>query len=141
MASRQYDLKVSGSPSQISNVACNGAPNASAFSFLVKISMGILSGNVPPEWHPASAELRAACERAAEHCRAKRTDLATLAVQFAVANPDIATTLIGMGDTAQVTHNLAAVSKPLDTELLTEVAAILATVHNQGWQVGRPENR
>jgi len=104
------------------------------------LAMGILSGNPPPDWHPASAELKAACERAAEHCKSRGTDLATLAVQFAVANPDIATTLIGMGDTAQVAHNLAAVSKPMDRELLAEVAAILAPVHNQGWQVGRPEN-
>ena len=105
------------------------------------LAMGILSGNTPPEWHPASAELKAACVQAAEHCKAHGTDLATLAVQFAVANPDIATTLIGMGDTVQVAHNLTSVEKPLDTELLAEVLSILAPVHNQTWQTGRPENQ
>jgi L-galactose dehydrogenase len=104
------------------------------------LSMGLLSGAEPPSWHPASPELKAACARAAEHCRSRGMDLATLATQFAIANPDIATTLIGMGDTEQVTRNLAAIASPPDPTLLAEVAAILAPVHNQGWQTGRPEN-
>lgn len=98
------------------------------------LAMGLLSGNEPPLWHPASPELKAACARAAEHCRSKGADLATLAVQFSLSNSDIATTLIGMGDTDQVRRNLAAASSPPDPALLAEVSAILAPVHNQGWK-------
>lgn len=35
------------------------------------ISMGLLSNRKVPDWHPASAEIQAACQRAAEYCRNK----------------------------------------------------------------------
>ena len=57
--------------------------------------MGLLFDADPPSWHPAPLDVRAACARAARHCTAKGADIARLALQFAVANPAIATTLVG----------------------------------------------
>mmetsp|Transcript_20073 Transcript_20073/g.30390 ORF Transcript_20073/g.30390 Transcript_20073/m.30390 type:complete len:500 (-) Transcript_20073:124-1623(-) len=66
------------------------------------LSMGLLTHQPPPEWHPANQELKDACCKAAiiahEHC----VDLPTLAVLFAIAQEDIGCTLLGMGSIKEV---------------------------------------
>lgn len=104
------------------------------------LSMGLLTHRGAPDWHPAPAELKAACTRAAEHCRAKGADLSRLALQFAVANPAIATTLVGTASPENLKKNAAWIEEPLDQELLAEVQQILAPVRNTTWPTGRPEN-
>ena len=37
-------------------------------------------------------------------------------------------------------RNVALVGTPIDEELLADVLAVLAPVHNQFWPNGRPEN-
>lgn len=48
------------------------------------LSMGLLTQQGPPEWHPAPAELKEAAAAAAACCRDQGVDLAKLALQFAV---------------------------------------------------------
>jgi L-galactose dehydrogenase len=104
------------------------------------LAMGLLTEEGPPSWHPAPPEMRAACAQAATTCRRQGTDIARLALQFAVAKPQIATTLVGMASEAQVRQNVACIAEPPETPLLTEVQAILAPIRNQTWPSGRPEN-
>src|SRR5688572_24043453 len=52
--------------------------------------------NAPlPKWLKEPAEVKAAARKAAEYCASKGIDIAKLALQFSVANPDIATTIAG----------------------------------------------
>ena len=102
--------------------------------------MGLLTERGAPSWHPASPELKAACARAAQYCRTRGVDIARLAIQFSMSHPDVATTLVGIANPAQITTDTQWISEPLDDELLAEVQAILAPVHNMTWPSGRPEN-
>ena len=110
------------------------------------LSMGLLTRQGPPQWHPATAELRAACAAAAELCTARGTDIAELAIQYAVRQESICTTLVGMCSREQVRRNVAcaaAAFAQLDlrtTQLLHDVAAVLAPVKNATWPSGLPEN-
>ena len=104
------------------------------------LSMGLLTGNGPPSWHPADAELRALSRRAWEHCRDRGTDLADLALRFALANPDVASTFVGISSEAELRANVASAEQPLDHVLLTEVQAILAPVQGRAWSSGMLEN-
>ncbi len=104
------------------------------------LSMGLLSDRGAPDWHPASAEVRAACARAAAFCRARGTDLSKLALQFSVAHPDLATTLVSTASPQNIAKNVRCLDEPLDQELLSEVMQILAPIRNQTWPSGRPEN-
>jgi L-galactose dehydrogenase len=104
------------------------------------LGMGLLSGGEIPAWHPAPEALRAACARATELCRQRGADIARLALQFALANSDIATTLIGMKSAEEVRRNVTCVGSPPAPELLSEVQSLFATVHPLTWQTGRPEN-
>jgi L-galactose dehydrogenase len=104
------------------------------------LSMGLLSNRGAPNWHPAPQEVRAACAKAAAFCREKGTDIAKLAVQFAVAEPRIATTLVGTASPENITNNVKWAGEPLDETLLADVREILTPIHDVTWPSGRPEN-
>lgn len=104
------------------------------------LAMGLLSNSAPPSWHPASEQIRVVCAEAARFCRSRGVEIAELAVQFALANPGIATTLVGMGNREQLERNLASVYKPLDMELLSAVQQVLAPIYNATWDSGLMEN-
>jgi L-galactose dehydrogenase len=93
--------------------------------------MGLLTGNSLPTWHPASPAIRAGCQRAIELCRERGWNIVELAIQFAVANPDIATTLVGTANPQYM----------LDPDRLTAVMEVLKPIHNFNFVRGRPENR
>jgi L-galactose dehydrogenase len=77
---------------------------------------------------------------AAEHCRQRGSDLAKLAIQFAVANPAIATTVVGTPEPEEMQKNISCIEERVNEELLAEVLEILKPIHNQTWPSGRAEN-
>lgn len=114
------------------------------------LSMGLLSPLGPAHWHPAPAQLRDLCGQSVQHAAERGTSLPRLALKFAVRNPRIATTLVGMSTRQQVTTNADAVmaalgvipdpQAQLEDQVTSEVEAILAPVKNLTWPSGRPEN-
>jgi Aldo/keto reductase family len=73
------------------------------------LSMGLLTHACPPEWHPASVELKEACLLAADICDQNGVHLPTIAIVFALTNPQIPTTILGMGRIEEVktVHSIA----------------------------------
>jgi aryl-alcohol dehydrogenase-like predicted oxidoreductase len=104
------------------------------------LGMGLLTERGAPEWHPAPAEIREACARAAAYCRSQGVDIAQLAIQFSLSNPDIVTTLVSTAVPQNIINNVKWLETPLDQALLAQVQAILAPIKNQTWPSGRPEN-
>lgn len=104
------------------------------------LAMRLLSNEGPPDWHPAPARLKQKCAEAAALCRSRGTDLGRLALQFAMANADIHTHIVGTASSRRVLENIADAEAPLDQELLAGVLRILEPVHNVTWSSGRPEN-
>jgi L-galactose dehydrogenase len=103
------------------------------------LGMGLLTNRGVPAWHLAPASVVAACAEAAALCAARGSDLAKLALQFAVQGP-FATTVVGSADPANVARNAAWIEEEIDVDLLRHVEALLAPVRDVGWSVGRPEN-
>ena len=104
------------------------------------LAMRLLSNEGPPDWHPAPPEVKAKCAQAAQYCREKGSDIGKLALQFSVANPDIATNIIGTASPNRILQNIREIEEPLDEELLAGVLQILQPVHNLTWPSGRVEN-
>jgi L-galactose dehydrogenase len=104
------------------------------------LSMGLLTERGASEWHPAPEALKAACAKAAAHCRGRGVDIAQLALQFSLSQLAIATTLVGTASPENVKKNVAWSEQPPDPALLAEVQAILAPVQNTAWPSGGPEN-
>ncbi len=111
-----------------------GIINASPFA------MGLLTEKGPPKWHPAPAAIRDVCAKVVDYCKKKKANIARLALQFAVTNKDIATTLVGSAKPKNMKKNVRWLEERLDLELLAEVQEILAPIRNQTWASGRSEN-
>jgi len=66
------------------------------------LSMGLLTQNGPPDWHPATKAIKDACREAASICASHNVDIATLALIKALSDPRIPCTLLGMKCVDQV---------------------------------------
>ncbi|KAH9611662.1 hypothetical protein KSS87_018622 [Heliosperma pusillum] len=104
------------------------------------LSMGLHTENGPPDWHPASDEIKAACRAAAEYCKQNRKSISKLALQYSLSNKELSTVLVGMNSVKQVEENVAAAleleATGLDEATLSKVADILKPVKNQTWPSG-----
>jgi aryl-alcohol dehydrogenase-like predicted oxidoreductase len=100
----------------------------------------LLTNRPVPDWLPASATIREACRRAADHCTERGANIAKLAIQFAIRQPDIASTVVSSARPESVRQWMQWVEEPLNEELVGEVETILGPVLNEGWSSGRPEN-
>lgn len=98
------------------------------------LSMGLLSQRGVPAWHPAPASLVEACRRAADYCSSKGYPIEKLAVQYAVSNPRIATTLFSSANPDNVRRNLQFVEEPMDENLVKEVRSIIGDQMRVRWK-------
>ena len=73
-------------------------------------------------------------------CRDARTDLASVAVRWAVEHPAPATTIVGIAGMDDLTRNFEALERPIPDGLLDRLAEIAAPVKNMMWFEGKPEN-
>ena len=103
-------------------------------------SARLLTNATLPPWLKEPENVKAAARAAARHCESKGVDIAQLALQFSIANPDITTTVSGSANPANIRNWARWASEPLDTQLLAEVQAIFAPVKNLGHTEGLPEN-
>ena len=104
------------------------------------LAMGLLTQRGAPTWHPAPAEIQSRCKEAVTYCRQRGVDIAKLALQFAMAGPGIATTLVGISSADEIVRNVHWSLEPPDEELLAGVRQILSPIRNHTWPSGRPEN-
>ncbi len=111
-----------------------GIMNAGPFS------ARLLSNAPLPKWLKEPESVKAAAQKAAAHCAAKGVDIAQLALQFSIANPDITTTVAGSANPENIRNWAKWAAMPLDIPLLDEVLEIFRPVKNLGHREGLPEN-
>lgn len=97
------------------------------------LSMGLLSERGVPDWHPAPKPLVEVCKKAAEHCKAKGYPIEKLAMQYALSNDRIATTLFSSANPANVKKNLEFIEEPIDWNLVQEVQEIIGDQKRVSW--------
>ena len=98
------------------------------------LSMGLLSQRGVPAWHPAPKALVEACQRAVEHCKTKGYAIERLAVQFAVSNPRIASTLFSSANPDNVRRNIQWANEEPDWQLVQEVKDIIGDQQRVTWR-------
>ena len=97
------------------------------------LSMGLLSQRGVPSWHPAPRPLVEACAKAAAHCAAKQYPIEKLAVQYAVSNPRIASTLFSSANPENVKRNITWANEAPDWTLVEEVKEIIGNQQRVSW--------
>ncbi len=111
-----------------------GIMNAAPFS-------ARLLTNAPlPVWHRAPEHVKAVAKAASDRCIAAGIDLAQLALQYSIANPDMTTCVTGSANPDRVGQWVDWAEQPIDETLLAEVQEILKPIHNWFYIEGRPEN-
>lgn len=100
----------------------------------------LLTNATLPAWHKEPETVKAACRRAAEHCARRGVDIAKLALQFSIANPDITTTIAGSANPKNIQKWAEWAAEPLDLQLLSEVLRILEPVKDIGHVEGLAKN-
>lgn len=103
--------------------------------------MGLLTERGTPSWHPATDAMKAGARKAVEFCQSRGVNIVELAIQFAVANEQIATTLVSSANPNNMLANIRYAEKPADPQLLQQVLEVLAPIHNFNFTRGLPENR
>ncbi len=98
------------------------------------LSMGLLSERGVPAWHPAPQPLVETCSRAAQHCKAKGYPIEKLAIQYALTNERIATTLFSSANPNNVARNLRWAEEPIDWQLVQEVRDIIGEQQRVSWR-------
>lgn len=111
-----------------------GVMNAGPFS------ARLLTNSTLPVWFRDPVEVQQLARQAAEHCRQRGVDIAELALQFCLRNPDITTTVAGSANPENIRKWARWAEQPLDESLLNEVLQIFAPVKNVGHLEGLPEN-
>src|SRR3954465_14614117 len=96
-----------------------GIMNAAPFS------ARLLTNSPLPPWHKATPQVRQICRAAADHCQQRGVDIARLALQFSLANQDLATCIVGSANPQNVRKWAEWTSEPIDQTLLAEVLRIL----------------
>ena len=111
-----------------------GVMNAGPFS-------ARLLTNAPlPDWLKEPESVKQAARKAAAVCEAAGVDIAKLALQFSIENPDMTTTIAGSANPNNIRKWAEWAADPIDRELLKEVQAIFEPVKNIGHAEGLPEN-
>jgi len=104
------------------------------------LMMGLLTDAGEPSWHLAPPSLKQAGRRAATVAAEHGINISTLALQFSLAHPSTACTLIGMSSADQVQANVRASERPLELELLKRVKEAIGNGFWTTWPSGLPEN-
>ena len=97
------------------------------------LSMGLLSARGVPDWHPAPRPLVEACAKAARHCADKDYPIEKLAVQYAISNPRIASTLFSSANPDNVKRNIEWAEAEPDWLLVKEVCEIIGEQQRVSW--------
>lgn len=111
-----------------------GLMNAAPFS------ARLLSGSPLPPWHKATPEVRRIAKEAADLCAARGSDIAKLALQFSIANPDFTTCITGSANPERIKEWARWAVEPMDQQLVADVLKVLKPIHNWFYIEGRPEN-
>ena len=90
------------------------------------VAMGLLAPIEPPDWHPASAQVKRACAAARRTCEHAGVNIAELAVSYALREGGVCTTFTSMTSEEQVRANSQRASTDLtgsERELVAELRA------------------
>lgn len=97
------------------------------------LSMGLLTQRGIPEWHPAPKPLVEACRKAVKYCTEQGYPIEKLAIQFAVSNPRIPTTLFSSANPQSILKNVSYAEEPIDWELVRKVQEIIGDQMRVSW--------
>ncbi len=100
------------------------------------LHMGVLTDSGPPPWHPAPVEVREVAQAIARLCKEHGREITDVALQFAMARPGLACTLVGVESAGEIERNVEALAHQVDEGLLAAIDALVEPVRDRTWPSG-----
>lgn len=104
------------------------------------LHMGILTQKGPPPWHGAPDAIKQCGKELALFCAKEGDNITSLALQFALCNEKITSTLVGMESVKEVRDNISILERPMNKPLLEKLQQMVSPLKNVSWPSGIPEN-
>jgi len=109
------------------------------------LAMGLLTREGPPDWHPAPNVIKQACRMASATADEIGVDIADVAIEYAIRNPKITTTLIGFKSEDEVDKAIRVALIYAQRQAATQLADVqhirkpLKNVEGMSWPSGNSE--
>ncbi|GAA4462629.1 aldo/keto reductase [Nibrella saemangeumensis] len=100
----------------------------------------ILSDAPIPAWHNAPQGIKDMQPKLLALCQDYGMALSDVALRYALDNPAIATTIVGLAEPDYVEKNVRVLNFTIPDGLLEQVESLVAPVKNQMWFEGKPDN-
>jgi L-galactose dehydrogenase len=103
------------------------------------LSMGLLTKEGPPSWHPASTNIKDVCRAVASHCDSQGVDIAEMAIKYSLEASFPSSTLVGMKTTKMVEANVSVFDKTFPSDLQEWTSKQFDAIRDKSWPSGRDE--
>jgi len=97
---------------------------------------GLLTSKGPPDWYPVTKKELYHVKEALDFCSKKKIQIEKIALQFAMDNPQIPTTLFSCTNRKILDKNIDWFEEPLDSIMVAQVCSILEPLRNLDFDFG-----
>lgn len=98
-------------------------------------SMGLLTPQGPPTWHPACSDIKVCCKKMNEYCSNKNIDIVEKAFYFTYLNRDIDIILLGITDVKHLDNYIDWLQKVYynSQTYIQKLIELAKPIHNKLW--------
>jgi aryl-alcohol dehydrogenase-like predicted oxidoreductase len=97
---------------------------------------GLLTHQGPPDWYPINNKDLCVVHKTINYCKENNVPLEKLAIQFAVSNPEIPTTLFSCTQQSILNKNVDWYQEPIDPDMIKNVQKLLEPLMNKDFDFG-----
>ena len=97
---------------------------------------GLLTHKGPPDWYPVTSKELCLINKALDFCSQQNVPLEKIALQFAIGNTEIPTTLFSCTNEKILNKNVDWIEEPSDDKIIQEVCSLLEPLRNMDFDFG-----
>lgn len=97
---------------------------------------GLLTHQGPPDWYPITDKDLCVINKTLNFCRENNVPIEKLAIQYALSNPEVPTTLFSCNQRDILNKNIDWSEEPIDTTMIEKLKQILQPIRNKDFDFG-----
>lgn len=97
---------------------------------------GLLTHQGPPDWYPITDKDLCVINKTLNFCQENNVPIEKLAIQFALSNPEVPTTLFSCNQRDLLNKNIDWSEEPIDTTMIEKLKQILQPIRNKDFDFG-----
>ncbi|WP_339710515.1 aldo/keto reductase [uncultured Kriegella sp.] len=97
---------------------------------------GLLTNQGPPDWYPTSKKDLCIMDKTLNFCKENNVHIEKLAIQYALGNPEIPTTLFSCNQQYHLNQNVDWSEEPADNVMIENLCTLLEPLRNKDFDFG-----